>query len=212
MSRRLTIKVCGITRPDDARLCEDLGVDFLGFIFHEPSPRDVSPEIPGSLGRTTCRKVGVFVKQDPEEIAGIMDAGNLDLAQLHGGQDPEFCRAVGARRVIKVFWPERYASIRELQADLAGFADCCRYFLFDAGQSGGGSGKALDFSRLAGLASPRPWLLAGGLGPGNLAPALSQCSPFGLDLNSGVEASPGIKDPDKLKKAINLINQYKKTK
>ncbi|EMG37798.1 phosphoribosylanthranilate isomerase [Desulfocurvibacter africanus PCS] len=201
------IKVCGMTKPEDVRLCAQAGVDLLGFIFHPASPRFVTPDFPASLEPEAlgqARKVGVFVKETVVEVRHIMDEAQLDYVQLHSGQDPEFCRAVGSARVIKVFWPERYASLDELAEDMARFADCAM-FLLDAGTSGGGHGRSLDFAALTELDSPRPWLLAGGLGPKNVRAAVEACASAnlaGVDLNSGVESAPGLKDIEKVRTAI----------
>lgn len=203
----MMVKVCGITRREDARACAEAGADLLGFIFHPASPRFVRPDFPAGLtaaDKGRARTVGVFVKQSADEVRQIMDNAGLDLAQLHGGQDPEFCRDVGPERVVKVFWPERYASLTDLEADMARFADCA-LFLLDAGTSGGGHGKSLNSSALSGLKSSRSWLLAGGLGPDNLRDALDACASAsleGVDLNSGVESAPGLKDIEKVRTAI----------
>jgi len=202
------IKTCGITRVQDARLCAEAGADLLGFIFHPSSPRCVEPTLPAGLSGHDlgqARKVGVFVTQTAQEVRQVMDRACLDYAQLHGDQGPDFCRAVGLARVIKVFWPQRHATLASLQAHMARFADCA-LFLLDAGTWGGGHGKSLDFALLAGLKSPRPWLLAGGLGPDSLGAALATCAPIrnmaGVDLNSGVESTPGIKEPHKIRSAM----------
>lgn len=203
------VKVCGMTSPEDAAMCADLGASMLGFIFHPGSPRNVSPSLPAAMARvSTVTTVGVFVKQDAQETARILEAGGLDLAQLHGGQDEEFCEAVGPERVIKVVWPERYASKEELQAELDRFAPCCSWFLFDAGTSGGGHGTTLDLSFLDDLAIPRPWLLAGGLGPETIKAVLElrpENQPDAVDLNSGVESAPGVKSRDKLERTLEKI-------
>ena len=139
-----------------------------------------------------------------EGVRLALDEARLNYVQLHGGQDPEFCRAVGFERVIKVFWPERYASLDDLAQDMARFADCAM-FLLDAGTSGGGHGRSLDLAALARLKSPRPWLLAGGLGPDNVGAAIEACANAnlaGADLNSGVESAPGLKDIEKVRTAI----------
>ena len=207
----MLVKICGMTTADNARDCarefHGAGADMLGFIFHPSSPRNTGPELPASLD-VPVRKVGVFVKQSADEVNATLEAGGLDLAQLHGGQDEAFCRAVGPRRVIKVFWPERYKRTQDLQADMDRFTDCAHLFLLDAGSSGGGHGRAMDFSLLAGLQSPKPWLLAGGLGPDNLRAALIVCADLpnfaGVDLNSGLESSPGCKDPELVRRAMNI--------
>lgn len=206
------IKVCGLTDLENALMVSRLCVDMLGFIFHKQSPRNVSPSFPAMLTPPGVRKVGVFVRQSPEETARIMARGRLDLAQLHGGQDVEFCKRVGAERVIRVFWPERHAGCGDprgaLEEEMAAFADAAAFFLLDAGKAGGGHGTALDFTALENLKSPRPLLLAGGLGPDNAARAFfmhTEGGFAGFDLNSGVESAPGIKDKDKLEETLLLL-------
>ncbi len=207
MSPATLIKVCGLTRQEDAKACMELGVDLTGFIFHPPSPRNVDPAHAAGIETGRAVRVGVFVRQDLEETASIMQKAGLDLAQLTGDQDPEFCKALGPERVMRVFWPERYPDRASLEKDLARFEGAARYVLLDAGTSGGGHGRSLNFSGLKGLNSPAPWFLAGGLGPDNLAKAMAGCNPNGVDLNSGVESAPGIKDAKKLAQAMDIIRK-----
>ena len=209
VQRRLLVKVCGMTRQEDADASRNLGADLLGFIFHAPSPRNVAPEQAAAIATPGVLRVGVFVRQDPDEVRRIMEAARLDLAQLAGNQDPDFCRAVGPERVVRVFFPERLAGRAELEAELARFAGCKRYALLDAGASAGGSGRSLPFASPAGIRPPAPWLLAGGLSAANLPEALAQCTPAGVDLNSGVEGAPGIKDRAKLAAAFAAISPYR---
>lgn len=199
------VKVCGLTRAGDVALCEELGVDWTGFIFHPAGPRNVDPALVASLPRGRAKRVGVFVDQTPDQVCAVLDLAGLDLAQLHGGQEPEFCRAVGAHRVIKVFWPQRYPDMGSLTRDLERFAPFCRAVLMDAGTSGGGHGRSLDFAGLRHLRSPLPWILAGGLGPANIHEALLQCAPDGVDLNSGVEDAPGRKNQARLARVMEII-------
>ncbi len=200
------VKVCGMTRARDAGLCGNLGADFLGFIFHPGSPRCVKPGFVRSIKPERARKVGVFVKQSANEVTRIMRDAGLQMAQLHGGQDEDFCRAVGTEKVIKVLWPQSHETVAGLQSDIDRFASHCAYLLFDAGKSGGGHGTALDFDIFNKVHIPCPWLLAGGLGPENIRQALDQVRPNGLDLNSGVESAPGIKDRHKLETVFGIIN------
>jgi phosphoribosylanthranilate isomerase len=218
------VKVCGMTLPDQVAALDDLGVDFLGFIFAAKSPRNVAPGHVAAIPRGRAKRVGVFVGQDAEEVRRIMDTAGLDFAQLHDGQDEAFCRAVGPERVIKVFWPQRYladvpstgqngmpdtaAALQALERDMARFADCCALMLLDSGTSGGGHGKSLDFAALAGLRAPKPWLLAGGLSPDNAALALREAKPSGLDLNSGVEVSPGVKNISRVEQAFHITKSF----
>lgn len=205
MARRLC-KVCGLTRDVDVELCAALGVDFTGFIFVPSSPRAVTPDFVASLPRGPARRVGVFAGSPVEEMLAVADAAGLDFFQLHGGESPEVCARLGPERVIKVFWPEN-RSREELREDMERFAPVCSFFLLDAGKSGGGSGRNLPFERLAGLGPPRPWLLAGGLGPETLATALASCQADGVDLNSALEDAPGVKNPDLLRRAVTFISK-----
>lgn len=221
MTRPL-IKVCGMTREADALLCAELGADLLGFIFHPGSPRNTTPEFPARLRLPGVRKVGLFVGQNPMEAMSIMAEGRLDLAQLHGAQTESFCQALASRmgpqRIIKVVWPEKAASLEDFQAEIDRYAPYCALFLADAGKGGGGHGRAIGSGGEAGSAPnnatgilararfPRPWLLAGGLAPANLDPLFSRFRPDGLDINSGVESAPGIKDETLLRAAFTAID------
>lgn len=202
---RQLIKICGITRQQDADACAAAGVDMAGFIFHESSPRNVQPGAVAAIDTGQALRVGVFVRQNQQEVLDVMRRARLDLAQLCGDQDRAFCRAVGAARVIRVFWPERFKMRAALEDELSEYDGCMAYALLDAGLSGGGHGRTQDFGLLRGLDSPRPWLLAGGLGVDNLARAMGQCTPSGFDLNSGLESAPGLKDADLVRRAVALI-------
>lgn len=199
------VKVCGITRQQDADLCVNLDVDLIGFVFHPESPRCMSIEAVAAIETPGLMRVGVFVDQTADEVRRTMQFAKLDVAQLHGGQDEEFCRKVGKKRVIKVFWPDQYESRAGLEADMERFAHCSRFMLLDAGKSGGGSGATLEWSKLAGLKGVKTWFVAGGLGPDNLAQAVRSCNPCGVDLNSGVESAPGIKDEERLRACIRIL-------
>lgn len=198
-------KVCGLTRPGDVAACLDAGAAMTGFIFAAKSPRRITPVAARALPRGDAYRVGVFVEQTVDEVLSIMDEAELDLAQLHGGQDPAFCEAVGPERVIKALWPEKLASTRVLQKELDRFAEACAFFLLDAGISGGGHGRSMDFSLVAGIVAPQPWLLAGGLGPHNMEAALITAEPAGLDLNSGLETAPGLKDHAAIARAAAIV-------
>lgn len=216
----LQVKICGQTSQEGARLCAGLGAGLLGFIFHPGSARCVSANLPASLKLPGVLKVGVFVEQSLNETTALMRAGRLDLAQLHGGQDKDFCRALGdilgPEQIIKVIWPERAANLETFQAELDGFGPLCGRYLVDAGAGGGGHGRGVADAAAALLARarfPRPWLLAGGLGPRSIGPALARfrqgaCPPAGLDLNSGVESAPGVKDETLLREAFAAINAH----
>ncbi len=198
----MLVKICGLKRPEDVREAVALGVDFCGFIFHPQSPRAIAPARAAELDSGDCRRAGVFVEQGSEEILGVMETARLDFAQLHGRQSVDCALRIGPERVIRVLWPERFASVSALQAEIDRHARACAYYLLDAGKRGGGSGRHLDWHSLSELRFPRPWLLAGGLSADALGEALRLCSPDGVDLNSGVETAPGVKDAARLRAAI----------
>ncbi|MFW6236593.1 MAG: phosphoribosylanthranilate isomerase [Desulfovibrionales bacterium] len=205
-SRKTTlVKVCGMTTAEDATLCARLGADLVGFIFHRSSPRNITPARAAAIPSFGMIRVGVFVQQSVDEVLAIMNQARLDMAQLHGDQDESFCKGVGPEQVIRVFWPGRYSGQGEFRTELSRFARCCTYALLDAGTSGGGHGTSMDLSLLHDISIPMPWFLAGGLGPDTIGPALSHCSPQGVDLNSGVESSPGKKDEKKLCQTLEKV-------
>ncbi|MBO4300502.1 MAG: phosphoribosylanthranilate isomerase [Desulfovibrio sp.] len=204
----MLVKFCGLTRQKDVDTAQRVGADMCGFIFHEQSPRYISPKDAAELQSGTMKRVGVFVQQGLEEIRHIMEEARLDYAQLHGGQDVECAEALGAQRVIRVLWPYRYAHRALLHNDLLRYSKSCAYYLLDAGLKGGGSGKKLDWEDLSTLRPPLPWLLAGGLGAGNVTKAISMCHPGGVDFNSGVEDVPGIKNAHAMKAAVAAVKNY----
>lgn len=199
------IKICGITRQEDADACTREGVDMLGFIFHEGSPRTVQPVAAAAIATGEALRVGVFVRQSQDEVLDIMRRARLDIAQLAGDQDRSFCRAVGSERVMRVFWPERHHTRAALEDELGRYEGFIARALLDAGVSGGGHGRTQDFGFLRGLAGPMPWMLAGGLSPDNLPRAIEQCACDGFDLNSGLESAPGIKDHARIRAAVAAI-------
>lgn len=209
MNQSLRIKVCGITHQSNLDTCMGMGAQFCGFIFHSRSSRYISPNRAAGLQSAHLKRVGVFVKQDEQEIKRIMDIARLDFAQLHGPQSIACAKGIGADKIIRVLWPQQYASVRELQADMERHADSCSWFLLDAGSHGGGSGKPLDWNALNTLQSPRPWFLAGGLSSASLAQALTSCKPDGVDLNSGVEWAPGHKSASSILSAMRAIDPYR---
>jgi phosphoribosylanthranilate isomerase len=204
----LLCKVCGLTRAEDAALCHSLGADFIGVIFVPASPRCVTPERAAGLPDGSGKRTGVFAGMDLAGIRDIARRARLDFIQLHGGEDPALCRALGPERVIKTLWPERHTA-KEMAQEMERFAPVCAYFLLDAGASGGGSGKLPDTEALRRIRPPRPWLLAGGLGPDTLSAVLAAFAPGsgpqGVDLNSALETTPGVKDHALVRAALALV-------
>jgi len=202
------VKICGVTRLEDALAAAEAGADFLGFNHYDRSPRRIAPaaaaEIVAAARQThpSVRMVGVFVNHGKEEIRVLMDICDYDYAQYSGNEEPEELRGLGA----PAFKAIRPASASEAWA-LAGRYGKRRIqpaLLLDAHVPGlyGGTGAHADLALAAGLARDWDLMLAGGLDPDNVAEAVRLVRPWGVDVASGVEMSPGIKDHDKLRRFI----------
>jgi phosphoribosylanthranilate isomerase len=194
------LKICGITNHRDAQLCVDSGADWLGFNFYARSPRYISPSQAHQIIRRLPRRihaVGVFVNLSATQILQIARASDLTMVQLHGDENPRFlAQLANSYPVIKAFRVRSHSAPKELKR----FAQA-EAFLFDGfhPEFRGGAGARFDW-RIARAASRYGRIiLAGGLTPENLPTALKQARPFGIDVCSGVESSPGKKDPRKLK-------------
>ena len=194
MTGRTRIKVCGITRPEDAQFAVAAGVDALGFIFADKSQRKVDPDQARRIIRDLppfVDAVGVFVNSEAARVRELVEYCGLTVVQLHGRESVEFCQAMPVR-VVKAF------SIRPetIDREFVPYAGVVSGFLFDTWHEklAGGTGQVFDWSMLAKFAIPRPLILAGGLGPDNIGEAVRQVRPFAVDVNSGVEVSPGVKD------------------
>jgi len=198
------IKICGVTLPDDAAAVASAGVDFVGLNFWPRSKRYLAPEraamIAGVVRSTGKAKlVGVFVNPDPDEVSAVTMRVELDIIQLHGEESPELCN-----RISKVaFRPLWKAIAVRSQADVARLdVVSAEAIVLDAPTPGrGGAGAAFDHRVAADARAKFPAIklvLAGGLTPHNVAAAIAQVRPWAVDVASGVEAAPGIKDPVKL--------------
>jgi phosphoribosylanthranilate isomerase len=194
----VTVKICGITNAVDAELAVSAGANALGFIFYPRSPRAVTPEqasaicknLPGHVAR-----VGVFVNASPDEVDETTVLCGLNILQFHGDESPEYCSQFEIM-TMKAFRVRDQESI----AALPRYAT--HAWLLDAYNPVqlGGSGETFDW-RLAVAANQfgKPIFLAGGLTPENVAQAIRQVKPFGVDVSSGVEAAPGCKDHEKVR-------------
>lgn len=209
---RTRVKICGFTRPADARAAALLGVDAIGLVFHEPSPRHVTV---GQACAITAALppfvtvVGLFVNADPAHIREITTRVRLDLIQFHGDESPAMCEAVGLPYIKAV----AVRADRDWQADLAGH-DQARGFLLDAWHpdARGGTGHRFDWNLIpAGLAGA--CILAGGLTAETVGLALETVRPYALDVSSGVEAGKGIKDAARMAAFLNEVStfDYRKT-
>ena len=200
----MRIKICGLRRAEDVAVCVDAGVDFVGFIFTPLSPRCADPSVVAGINSGKSLRVGVFVNQPVDEVLCTAEQARLDFVQLHGQESAEDAAKIGAHRVIKTFWPSAFTA-DEMAEQMARYADVAAYYLLDAGKGGGGHGVALPLACIQRLSSPRPFFLAGGLSAGNVAEAVLETAPFGVDLNSALERAPGIKDAQKVIEAVRAI-------
>lgn len=189
---------------EDALTAAESGVQALGYIFYPPSPRYIHPlRAKAIMDRVPSRviRVGVFVNQGYQEILAIARICRLHLIQLHGDETPEFCRRFPASRLIKAVAPRHEHDLLTLKSYRV------RGLLIDARRPGvfGGTGERADWTLARKAGENQPLILAGGLGEDNVAEAIRSVSPRALDLNSGLESSPGKKDPRKIERVMEII-------
>jgi phosphoribosylanthranilate isomerase len=194
------VKVCGITRLEDAELAVEHGAWALGFILWEPSPRAADPAVAAGIARAMRRRaelVGVFVNASLDDVARAADALGLTHLQLHGDEGPAFATEARRRTGCKVIKAARIASGADLQALERYRTD---FHLLDTRVEGkqGGSGASWDWELAGHRRSTIPAILSGGLTAENVADGIAAVRPYAVDVASGVEASPGIKDPEKV--------------
>ena len=198
------IKMCGITNVDDARVAVEAGADALGFVMYRKSPRFVKPAVVKAIVAGLppfVLPVGVFVNEEPDRVRTLMDDCGLALAQLHGDETAPYCQDLG-RPVLKALRLKDRGTFLAL-AEFSGRANV-RGFLIDAfsDQAYGGTGQTVDWGLAQEVAQSMPVVLAGGLTPVNVAEAIARVRPYGVDVSSGVELSPGKKDHRKVKAFI----------
>jgi phosphoribosylanthranilate isomerase len=188
------VKICGITSLDDALSAVEAGADALGFIFYPGSPRFIEPDqAAGIISRLPpfVSTVGVFVDESPERIAAVRRDASLATVQLHGREDAAFCRKISPP-VIKAVRVKDAASLKGLSEYHVSALLLDSYV---AGQPGGTGAKFNWDLALDAKAFGKPVILAGGLNPENIADAVCKVRPWGVDVSSGVESAPGIKNP-----------------
>jgi len=203
-SLRTRIKICGITRLEDALAAAALGADAVGFVFYKKSPRYIEPMKAATIIRKLppfVSAVGLFVNPSQQDIDDVLSLCPLGVIQLHGDESPEFCQAQ-MRRVIKAI-PIKQAEDLERAQQFS-----CPILLDTKAPQGvyGGTGHSFDWSLLTNFTHDYPLILAGGINIKNVEIALSHRHWFALDVSSGVEISPGIKDKTKMKALIERIN------
>ncbi len=195
------VKICGITSPEDAHMAVEAGADALGMIFWPGSRRvvdvDTAREITRSLPPLIAT-VGVFVDASPDDVRDVADAVGLSAVQLHGNEQAgDWARF--PRPVLKALTLDAYAASPWRTARAAILVDA------DDPVARGGTGRTVDWEAARAIAATRPLVLAGGLTPANIASAVEQVRPWGVDVSSGVEQSPGIKDADKVRAFVQAV-------
>lgn len=203
---RTRVKICGITRMEDALAACDAGADALGFVFYATSPRAVTPEAAREMALALppfVSRVGLFVDATPETVAAVLDVVPLDLLQFHGNECPADCASFGRPYLKAVPMAEGLDPLAYMDA-----YPHATGFLLDSHGNGktGGTGQTFDWERI-----PRDLhhrlVLAGGLNPDNVAEAVRRVRPWAVDVSSGVEARPGIKDPARMQAFVNEVKR-----
>jgi phosphoribosylanthranilate isomerase len=202
------VKICGLKDPETLKAATDAGARYIGLNFYPPSPRYITPETARQLAAqipTGVRAVGLFVNPTDQQLTETLGKVPLDMLQLHGNESPQRINEIKAKFAIPLM---KAINIRET-ADLNNipqYEAVADWLLFDSKPQNatlpGGTGQSFDWSLLEGKTFSRPWMLSGGLTPENISNALDQLSPTALDVSSGVESAPGVKDPEKIKKFI----------
>jgi len=204
------VKVCGITNYQDASMAVQLGAHALGFIF-APSPRQVTPEKARDIIRAIpplAQAVGVFVDEDPATIRRIMRFCGLDLVQLHGDESPDVCHEL-MPYAIKAFRLKDESSLSAIKS----YRGRVRAILLDRYMEGkkGGTGRTFDWDlAIRAKDFEIPAILSGGLNPDNISEAISLVKPYAVDVNSGIEQSPGKKSPVLMSKLMEIIRKMER--
>ena len=206
-----TVKICGLSDPENLAVAIETGARLVGFVFYEPSPRNVSFDIAWNLARavpTSIRSVGLFVDPEDALLDQIVTGIQLDMIQLHGNETPGRINEIKEKYNMPVMKAIRVREESDLD-NVAGFEAAADWLLFDSKHEKatlpGGTGHSFDWSLLEGRTFSKPWMLGGGLNPENVADAIKQLSPDAVDVSSGVESIPGQKDPAKIKAFIEAV-------
>lgn len=198
------IKLCGLSRPCDIEAANELKPEYVGFVFAEKSKRRISEETASQLKKLLdpmIKAVGVFVNESPEAVAGLLNGGVIDMAQLHGSEDESYIKKLKSltdKPIIKAFRIETRSDLAQCEESSADFV------LLD---SGAGTGRVFDWSMLDGF--KRQYFLAGGLSPENAGEAVRSLKPYAVDVSSGIETN-GIKDKTKTEAFVNAVRRENK--
>lgn len=186
------IKLCGISRLEDIQIINELNPEYIGFVFAKKSKRFILPEVAASLAShlsPAIHTVGVFVNESVKQVAHLLNANIIDIAQLHGNEDEQYIkklRELSSKPIIKAFCVEAEKDIVHIESCSAD------YVLLD---SGAGSGQCFEWSKIKDI--KRPYFLAGGLDSNNVEQAIKDIHPYGVDVSSGIETN-GLKDKAKM--------------
>lgn len=203
----IKVKICGLRDARAIAAAADSGADYLGFMFYAPSPRYVTPALAAELAQGVAGgifKVGVFVDADDAAIGAILQQVSLDMLQLHGGESPQRVAQIRARFSLPVIRAIAIGGEEDI-ARARAFQEAADMLLFDAkppsapGALPGGNGLAFDWTLISHGKWERPWMLSGGLNAGNLEEAVRISGARMVDVSSGVESAPGVKDSVKIR-------------
>ena len=212
---RTRVKICGITRPQDAMSAVKHGADAIGLVFYAPSPRCVSVETAKSIVQALppfVTVVGLFVNAEESDVRQVLAQVHLDVLQFHGDETPEFCASFAVPYLKALRITPALSSAADVLALIEQYSTASAILLdaWDPLQAGG-TGKQFDWSLAAHCVhqSELPIVLAGGLDAANAADAIARVRPWALDLSSGVESEPGIKDPQRLTAFFDEVNRVR---
>ena len=204
---RPLVKICGITKTEQAIEISEMGVDALGFVLHKGSKRYIDPEKLQEIIKPLppyLKTVGVFVNEDPENLIKIMRQTALDLAQLHGDEDEKYCayltkNAINWVKALRVKDKPNLKGLKQYN---------CSHFHLDAFSKGvyGGSGETFDWELAKEISEKYKIILSGGLNENNIKDAVKKLKPYAVDISSGVEIKPGIKSIEKIKTLLACLN------
>ena len=207
---RTKVKICGITNLEDARFASGALADYLGFIFYPESPRYIEPAKAGAIINWIegPLKVGVFVNQPLDDVNRIVKETGIDIVQLHGTESPEYCSLIESP-IIKVIHVSENSSVNDLKNKISEYSSVIDYLLFDTKTTDlwGGTGKVFDWNLLKSISYEIPFFLSGGLNASNIKESIDMTHPNVVDLSSGLEESPGLKDFDKIEEFFEIMRE-----
>ncbi len=202
---RTRIKFCGITRPEDAQAAVRLGVDALGFVFYRSSPRSVSPARACAIAARLppfITRVALFLDPEPAQVAAVINVFKPTALQFHGSEPRKFCAGFSLPYVKAI----GMGGTADVEAAAAAYPDAAAILLDShAPGTAGGTGKNFDWDRAPRLG--RPFILAGGLRPENVASAILALRPYAVDVSSGIELAPGVKDVARMRAFVSEVRR-----